>query len=172
MTAEGLLDSCRWAEPGGRDAALVALRFLDSIGIPVASGSAEGGFLPGLIFRDGVIVIDPDADVYPGDLLHEAGHFAVTDPATRPAMSDPGDDPAQEMASLAWSAAAGIACGMPLEVVFHEHGYKGGGAGLAAQFAQGSGPGVPMLAWYGMTAEPHGATPDQPGFPVMQRWLR
>jgi len=42
-----------------------------------------------------------------------------------------------------------------------------------AQFADGHGVGVPMLAWYGMTAEPHRAAERgmQP-FPTMARWLR
>ena len=63
---------------------------------------------------------------------------------------------------------------MALDVLFHDDGYKGGAAAMREAFADGrSGPGVPMLAWYGMTAEPHrAAKAGIPAFPAMQRWLR
>ena len=49
----------------------------------------------------------------------------------------------------------------------------GGAAGLLAAFRRGDGIGVPMLQFYGMTAEPHQAEAlGLPRFPKMQRWLR
>lgn len=34
--------------------------------------------LAGIAIREGVIIVDAEKLSYPGDLLHEAGHIAVT----------------------------------------------------------------------------------------------
>lgn len=150
------------------------LAFLDGIGIPVTRGSIEGdSFLPGIEVRDGGLVLDPARAFYPGDLLHEAGHIAVTDPADRPTLCAVRDDPGEEMAAIAWSYAAARAIGIDTQVLFHADGYKGGGAALATAFDQGAGPGAPMLQFYGMTAEAHQAEAlGRPAYPNMARWLR
>jgi hypothetical protein len=174
LSATAVLASIRWAQPGGADAAEAIFAFLETIGIGWEMAPVDPpGRLPGLAIVAGSLRIDPAVAVWPGDLLHEAGHIAVADPARRGMLGDPGDDPADEMAAQAWSAAAAQACGIALRVVFHDGGYWGDGSGLAEAFARGQGPGVPMLAWYGMTAEPRRASEDGiAGFPVMQRWLR
>jgi hypothetical protein len=123
-------------------------------------------------FRDGAILVDEERLAYPGDMLHEAGHLAVTDTEARnaPALEPtPGD----EMAALAWSYAALRHLELAPEIVFHPHGYKGGGDALIQAFTQGGGPGIPPLQWYGMTFEPkqaveRGVSP----FPHMLRWMR
>jgi hypothetical protein len=147
--------------------------FLEQIGIPViAEPVAKGSFLPGAMVRDGALVFDP-ALPYPGDLLHEAGHIAVCDPALRPTLGEVEDSPAEEMASLAWSYAAARAIGLDPAVVFHPFGYKGQAAQILASFESGGGIGVPMLQLWGMTAEPHQAEArGMPPFPAMARWLR
>src|SRR5207237_1289082 len=74
---------------------------------------AEDVFPPGVTLRGGAIVYDPDKLLYPGDLLHEAGHVAVTEPERRAALDgDAEDDPAEEMAAIAWSWAAAKAIGI------------------------------------------------------------
>jgi hypothetical protein len=118
--------------------------------------------------RRGGLVVDEPRLAWPGDLLHEAGHLAVADPAGRAELDDVGDDPAEEMAAIAWSHAAAQHLGLDPTVVFHPHGYRGGGDWLAEAFAGGGGPGVPMLQWWGMT----GGWKDEPRFPQMIRWLR
>jgi len=150
------------------------LAFLDGIGIPVTRGRIEGdSFLPGIEVRDGGLVLDPARAFYPGDLLHEAGHIAVTDPADRPALSEVRDDPGEEMAAIAWSYAAARAIGIDTQVLFHADGYKGEGTALAIAFDNGSAPGAPLLQFYGMTAEAHQAeTLGRPAYPDMARWLR
>jgi len=150
------------------------LAFLEGIGIPVTRGRIEGdSFLPGIEVRDGGLVLDPARSFYPGDLLHEAGHIAVTDPADRPTLCAVRDDPGEEMAAIAWSYAAARAIGIDTQVLFHADGYKGGGAALAIAFDKGSGPGAPMLQFYGMTAEAHQAEAlGLPAYPDMARWLR
>lgn len=146
--------------------------FLRSIGIPVEGATLEDGtFLPGIAVVDGGLRVDASRLAWPGDLLHEAGHLACGDPARR----DEGvsDDPGEEMAALAWSFAAATRMGLDASVPFHEGGYRSGGKTLAEMFSQGGYVGVPMLAMWGLTHEPHrakvlGARP----FPHMLAWRR
>lgn len=156
---------CRWREPGGVGAAQAICGFLDEIGITVeVAPIPTPGLLPGLAVHRGAVLVDPEAEVFPGDLLHEAGHIAVTSPELRATLDEVGDDPGEEMAAIAWSVAAARACGVPLEVLFHPEGYKGGAAAMIAAFADNRGPGIPMLGWYGLAGDA--------GFPTMTRWLR
>ena len=148
--------------------------FLERIGIPViVEPVAKGSLLPGATVRRGALVFDPDTLPYPGDLLHEAGHIAVTDPAVRDTLDEIPSDPGEEMSAIAWAYAAALEIGIDPAIVFHDHGYKGGGAYLIPQLAGGNGPGVPMLAWFGMTAESHRAAErGMAPYPAMARWLR
>jgi hypothetical protein len=168
-----------WAREldGSPDAALIEriVLFLCEIGIEVASGPVgDGSFLPGMTVEHGVLVFDPGGELYPGDLLHEAGHLAVIPPEKRAgASSNLGGDPAEEMMAIAWSYAASVHLGLPPEVVFHEAGYRGGAASMIASFTSGQYLALPMLQWVGMAydetrAREHGATP----YPAMRRWLR
>jgi hypothetical protein len=147
--------------------------FVREIGIDVRAANLPAGtFLPGLDIRDGAILVDEEKLAHPGDLLHEAGHLAVTETAARNAPALQPTD-ADEMATLAWSWAALKALDLDPAVVFHPHGYKGGGQSLIDAFAGGGGPGTPLLQWYGMTltakaAADKGVAP----FPHMLRWLR
>lgn len=148
--------------------------FLTEIGIPVVVESLDTDtLLPAMTVRDGALVIDPARLEWPGDLLHEAGHIAVTDPVLRPTLREVPSDPAEEMAAIAWSYAAAVELGLDAAVVFHEAGYRGGGPGLAEGFTAGQYFGVPLLDWFGMTSEPRRAAQQGlPAYPVMQRWLR
>jgi hypothetical protein len=138
--------------------------FFDRIGLPWAHATlSDQEFLPGIRLEGGVLKIDPDHLRWPGDLLHEAGHLAVLPPSQRGALHGKLEaSPADEMAAIAWSFAAAVECGIDPAVVFHEGGYKSGGAQLAAQFSTGNGVGVPMLRWYRMTGD----------YPRMHTWLR
>ena len=170
---EAAIRQCRWREPGGLDAALRIGAFLEGIGIEVEAGPAGESVLPGMTVLRGRVRVDPEASNYPGDLLHESGHVAVSDPATRHAIETIAADPGDEMAAIAWSVAAAHACGVALEILFFDDGYKGAAAAFRENFAAQRFLGVPMLAWFGMTAEPHRA--EETGvaaFPEMTRWLR
>ncbi len=165
MVESEALAECRWREPGGPAAARTICAFLESIGIAVELAVPAGpGVVPGLAVHRGAVQVDPDGEAFPGDLLHEAGHIAVADPQCRATLEAVGDDPGEEMAAIAWSVAAARASGVPLEVLFHPEGYKGGADSLIAAFEGGGGAGVPLLGWYGMTGDA--------GFPAMARWLR
>jgi Aspartyl/Asparaginyl beta-hydroxylase len=143
--------------------------FLDSIGIPCRFESLPGDtFLPGISIENGALKIDTDRLKYPGDLLHEAGHIAVTPAAERPNMGGNvgEDDPqamGQEIATILWSYAALNAIKLPPEVVFHPNGYKGASDWHIKNFTSGNYIGLPLLQWMGLANE---------NFPVMQRWLR
>jgi hypothetical protein len=157
----------------GPDAQLI-LAFLDRIGIAVTlEPIAEDTFLPALRPRGGALIVDPERLEWPGDLLHEAGHIAVTDPALRPQLDDVTGDPGEEMAAIAWSYAAAVEIGLDPAVLFHPHGYRGGAQAMIDNFTVGRGVGIPMLAWFGMSAEPHRAAADgMRPYPHMVRWLR
>jgi hypothetical protein len=149
--------------------------FLRQIGIPVYPAPlAEPTFLPGILLSNGGVVVDPDRLRYPGDLLHEAGHLAVSSPDRRGAIQgDAGPDPAEEMMAIAWSYAALVHLQLDPQVVFHPDGYRGGSEALIENFTQGRYFGVPMLQWLGMTLDE--ALARERGlaaYPHMQKWLR
>src|SRR5688572_3056857 len=127
--------------------------FLERTGIPVRLEKIDGGtFLPGLTIMDGTLVVDAARLEWPGDILHEAAHIALAPPSRRAAIGGKlSVTPAEEMAALAWSYAAALGAEIDPAIVFHEGGYKQGGAELRASYAAGlasGGPGVPMLQWY------------------------
>ena len=164
---------CRWREPGGFGEALRIGAFLQAIGIAIEVGTVGESVIPGMTVRHGRVRVDPEVSAYPGDLLHEAGHLAVSDPATRATIETIPTDPGDEMAAIAWSVAAAKACGTALETLFFDGGYKGNAGALRAAFGGKGWVGVPMLAAFGMTAEPRRAEEwGMPAFPAMTRWLR
>ena len=148
--------------------------FLEQVGIPVGTDAIpEDTFLPAITIRNGAVVYDPARLEWPGDLLHEAGHVAVTPPEERLVLSEIRSDPAEEMSAISWSYAAAVAMGLDPKVVFHEHGYRGGSDSLLENFAEGRYLAVPMLQYYGMTLEnrPAAERGEQP-YPHMVSWLR
>jgi hypothetical protein len=148
--------------------------FIRGIGIGVEAARLDAPSLcPGVLARRGVLYVDETRLAHPGDLLHEAGHVAVCDPALRRVRDDVGDDPAEEMAAIAWSYAAARQLGIEPAIVFHEAGYRGWSQTLVESFERGGAPGTPMLEWFGMTlgAKAAAAQGAQP-YPQMLRWLR
>ena len=143
----------------------IILEFLREIGLTVIERAVPtGGVLPGISIDHGALVVDHAALLYPGDLLHEAGHLAVVPPAERAALTDNvGDDGGMEMAAIAWSYAAAVHLGVPLDVLFHDHGYRGDGSWLREHFSTQRSLGVPILTWRGLT--------DAASFPLMRQWL-
>ena len=146
--------------------------FLRAVGIVVEVAVLDGEtFLPGVTVIAAALRVDPARLAWPGDLLHEAGHVAVSDPTRL--EGGVSDDPGEEMAALAWSFAAATHLGLDPSVPFHDGGYRGGGKALAETFSLGGYVGVPMLAMWGLTIEPRRATPDgPPPYPHMLAWRR
>ena len=147
--------------------------FVRGIGVDVRTATLpEKTVLPGLDIRHGAILVDETRVTHPGDILHEAGHLAVADPAERnaPTLSPSAGD---EMTSIAWSYAALRHLALDPAIVFHADGYKGEAAAIIENFTAGRYFGVPVLQLYGMAVEPRRAaeTHAEP-YPHMLRWLR
>jgi hypothetical protein len=149
--------------------------FLVSIGLQVGvSHSLTNPFLPGIEIQNGVLLFDESTLLYPGDLLHEAGHLAMLPPSQRAhANENMGDNGGLEMAAIAWSYAAALHLGIEPAVVFHEAGYRGGSKAILENFTAGRYFGVPLLEWAGLTATGKNAKAlGVEPYPAMQRWLR
>lgn len=149
--------------------------FLEGIGLPVRLDEvAEASFLPGVSIQAGVLLIEEARLLYPGDLLHEAGHLAVLPPALRVQVDgDVGNNGGLEMAAIAWSYAAALHLGIDPSVIFHAAGYQGSAQSLIENFTAGRYVGVPVLEWAGLTATKRRAEAlgVQP-YPFMMKWLR
>ena len=148
--------------------------FLAEIGIPVVETTiSQSTFVPGILIEQGRLLVDPANLLYPGDLLHEAGHIAVTLPAERCLLYEDvtlgrPDKQGDELAVVLWTYAACLHMGISPTVVFHPAGYKGDSDWLVGMFAQETYVGLPLLVWMGMTLDQHHAG----GFPLMTSWLR
>jgi len=147
--------------------------FVVSIGIPVGRVSIEWKTqFPGLDIRAGAVLVDEGRLLHPGNILHEAGHIAVHDPARRAALKF---SPArgEELSALAWSYAAVVKLVLDSELVFYPGSYHGWHESLQSNFAEGRYIGVPLLQRYGMAfdkrmAVERGVDP----YPHMVRWVR
>ena len=152
------------------------LQFLDEIGIVYNMEPIIGDtFLPGLKIRNGTLIIDEARLLYPGDVLHEAGHLATMPPQIRITMDDNLEDndlhTGGEMMAIAWSYAACIHLEIDPHIVFHEYGYKEGGAYIVENFSEGRFFGVPLLQWCGMAYEKKFAEQNNTKpFPHMLKW--
>lgn len=154
-----------------------ALQFLNEIGVETSYQNIDDkdGFLPGFLIKQGKIIIDKSKVKFHGDILHEAAHIAVT-PANERAylngknIGERKDAAAEEMMAIAWTYAACIYLAIDPIFVFHENGYKGGGAAIVADFKKGNYFGVPVLEWQGMTVTV--SEKNQLIFPAMIKWMR
>ncbi|ASG25363.1 hypothetical protein [Nitrospirillum viridazoti] len=179
--------------------------FLRDIGFTVKYGAgAQGGFLPGVNIAAGVLHVDPETLVGPGDLLHEAGHMAILPlrlhaqlgrdleadmRAAIAAEAGPGlpadprlSVPLQqgEMMAQAWSYAAALHLGVPLECIFfpgsyHVDAYEGPHP-MQRWLEAGTHHGLGGLAHVGMTGFTgvFALMGDNglPPFPQMSRWVQ
>jgi hypothetical protein len=153
--------------------------FLDGIGIPIVEGEVPAeSFLPGVRIVRGGIVFDPATLRWPGDLLHEAGHIAITPSAQRAALDDAMDDlpsaeHAGEVEATAWAYAAVVHLQLDPSVLFHDGGYHGHSRGLIQAYMLGVYPGAAGLAQAGMTQVGVAAiAAGIPPYPHMLRWSR
>jgi hypothetical protein len=149
-------------------------RFILDIGIQIRESElSQQTFLPGIAVDHGVILVDESRLLYPGDLLHEAGHLAVIPTEKRrQAEGDFSKKASEEMMAIAWSYAALVHLGLEPSVVFHEGGYKGWSGTLIENFTNGRYIGVPMLQWVGLTVDERRAKEMAiKAYPCMIKWL-
>lgn len=153
--------------------------FLAGIGLaPRASALDDGTFLPGIRITRGELVYDRARLAWPADLLHEAGHLALTPAAHRSEVDDALTVEQHfphggEVESIAWSYAASVRLALPIGDLFHAGGYRGQSPGLARSFSLGVYVGAAGLAALGLCvigedARRRGIAP----YPHMLRWLR
>lgn len=156
------------------------LRFLEKIGIPFQFTPIDiDTYVPGINIHNGSLQIDLEKLSFPGDLLYEAGRIALAPAAVRPTLTHPIDNQldfdaaTNSMMTIAWSYAAALDAGTPIEVLLHPEGYKGQNESLQYGFQSGQYMGLPMLQFLGMAFDANNAAQKevQP-FPVMQSWLR
>lgn len=155
------------------------LQFLKKIGIQIIEKKLDSTtFLPGLTLGSNCIYVDFTKLKYPGDLLHEAGHLAVTDGETRKLIdsNSPNEEwPTQgeEIAAILWSYAALTHLNLSPSFVFHADGYKGNSEWFISNFTNANYIGLPFLEWAGLALGENTAyLQKKEAFPVMQKWIR
>jgi hypothetical protein len=139
--------------------------FLEKIGLSVrAADITERAFLPGIQIAGGVLLIDDARLEWPGDLLHEAAHLALTPADQRASIEyNVGQDGGEEIGALAWSWAALCHLQLAPDIVFHAGGYRRESKSLIENFSAGRYIGLPFLRWLGLAGD---------DFPHMIKWLR
>ena len=152
------------------------VKFLNDIGIETRAATLPADcFLPGVEISAGGLKFDVSQLFAASDLLHEAGHLAVSPKVFRAQLGGQLNAEQQllhggEIEAIAWSFAAAQHLGMPLEELFHRDGYRGNAAGLALNFSVGVYPGVNGLIGAGLAiAAPLGAANS---YPKLIKWLR
>lgn len=155
------------------------LSFLNDIGIAIIEKELdETTFLPGLCLGPNCIYVDFGKLLNPGDILHEAGHLAVTTASERELVDTdamPKDWPTQgdEIGAILWSYAVICHLELPIEFVFHPNGYKNNSDWFISNFSNENYIGLPFLEWLGLTLSKKRAEIDgKASFPIMQKWLR
>jgi len=154
--------------------ATLIIDWLRQIGLTVRLAPLDAGtFLPGVTLEPGGLIVDPERLLYPGDLLHEAGHLATMLPAQRASTgANAGSDMGDEIAAQTWSYAAAIHLSLAPETVFHPAGYHDSAARLIEIYRDGKA-GVPLLQWMGLTLDrARAAASSVAPYPHMIRWLR
>lgn len=153
------------------------VEFLEEIGIEVEfTEKSKENFLPGIEIFEGKLVINLNNLAFPGDILHEAGHIAVVPKKERNGLNANSigkrkSPEAEEMMAIAWSYAACLHLKLPLNFVFHEHGYKGGGDYIIENFSQKRYFGLPMLQYHGFCYDEKNAQiHNLEAYPIMQKW--
>jgi hypothetical protein len=153
------------------------VQFLRSIGLVVEPAELQGDtFLPAIRIVQGGLRYDPARLQTPGDLLHEAGHLAIS--PDRMLLNDAIDNQSpdaatDEVEAIAWSWAALVHLGLPGEVLFHPAGYKGQSESLLMAYRLGVHVGASGLARRGLCLLPAQAEGSGvQAYPHLRRWLQ
>jgi hypothetical protein len=153
------------------------LCFLQEIGLVYhLEKIEETTLLPGIQLRNGTLIIDIEKLLYPGDILHEAGHLACMPSDIRRTMSGDLEDidlhRGGEMMAIAWSYAASRYLNINPAIVFHEHGYRNASQSIIDNFNNEYTFGVPLLQWSEMCYDNKNAVLlNTKPFPEMITWM-
>lgn len=182
--------------------AAAAIDFVRSIGLSVTEGIAqdvEGAFVPGVRIVDGGLIVD-SATVFPGDVLHEAGHLAIIPAQFRPlatgtlrqvfkAMTQHlKDNPtllggwpedlvcrgilqSGEAEAAAWQYAAAHQIGMPDEWLFPPESFNGESEDTLLRLKANQYFGINGLQAAGWTRVHAMGNPAKPQYPKLAFWL-
>ena len=147
--------------------------FVRGVGIGVQACAIDWKTqFPGLDIRSGAVLVDETRLLHPGNILHEAGHIAVHDPALR-SQEKFSPSRGEELSALAWSYAAVVYLGLGSELVFYRGSYHGWDTSLVENFAEGRYLGIPLLQRYGMALDDRNARErGLKSYPHMLRWVR
>lgn len=154
------------------------INFIEKIGIKVIEQELDDtSILPGLRIKANIILLDKKRLKHPGDLLHEAGHLAVTNKEDRlligtAKMSINWPSEGDEIAAILWSYAAICHLGIKADIVFHAKGYKNESEWLIDQFENENYIGLPLLEWMGLCYSADNRMENKPIFPKMIKWMR
>ena len=144
--------------------------FLKELGIDIVEKELDDScILPGLSLYKNSILIDKNRLKYVGDILHEAGHIAVTPEENRMLIGTEEMDTnwpydGDEMIAILWSYAAARHLDISPEVIFHKDGYKNESKEIMNRFENGNYVGLPLFEWMGFC--------DEGEFPKIKRWMR
>lgn len=150
------------------------LPFFEQIGLPFCLQTiAFETFLPGIGLHQGKLWIDKEQLAAPGDVLHEAGHYAVTRTKNRVDLGqadlvDNDELNGKELTAMLWSYAVCLHLAIDPTVVFHKDGYKGQSEMILGEYAKQNYFGLPLLQWMGLAHYPD----EGLQFPKMKQWLR
>jgi hypothetical protein len=157
---------------------LLLVDFIKSIGIDIKEDKIDQEtFIPGILPLSAGLIIDKDKLKHSGDLLHEAGHIAVTEESLRSQIGSdkvnenwPNDG--DEIAANLWSYAVIVYLKIPIESVFHLEAYKLEAEWFIQNFTTGNYIGLPLLQWMGFCHKDKDVDENHAGFPHMLKWLR
>jgi len=134
--------------------------------------------LPGISIKNGTILVDESKLVFPGDLLHEAGHLAVAPRKIRSLLSDEVEladfnMDTIETAAMLWSYAAALHLNIDPRIVFHDGGYRQKAEAILFNYSLGVYLGIDVLQEAKMAVSGKDAADLKiEPFPKMLRWLR
>lgn len=172
--------------------------FLNSIGLQTAALEGAGGFVPGILIKKGIINFDIEVASI-ADLLHEAGHIAITPPEYRHLMSKAlfkgmrlmvesieGDSveidsplfkaimQCTDTEATAWAYAAGMQLQIPPNKIIDSQAYDGTGAYVLQALQLGCYPGINGLHHSGMSIKGSifAKMLNKEPYPEMLRWTQ
>ncbi|WP_240224555.1 hypothetical protein [Rheinheimera hassiensis] len=174
------------------------IEFINSIGIETKEHKGAAGFIPGVLIEEGRLLYDLEIASI-ADLLHEAGHLAITPLEYRSYMSkglmaglkfmldsierefiEP-DSPlfraiiqCSDTEATAWAYAAGVHLGLPPNKIIDSASYDGTGDEILLSLQLDAYSGVNGLHHAGMCVRGRAfaAMRGTSPYPHMQRWTQ